>query len=83
MYRKSVKLAIALVAPALGACASTGGPPAAPPGVDPAHLHFSEPEVAVGRPAPDFDLATADGTERVSLSQYHGQPVVLLFGSFT
>ena len=34
--------------------------------------------VAEGAEAPDFEL-TADGGERVKLSQYRGKPVVLYF----
>ncbi len=37
----------------------------------------------VGRVAPDFLLATADGKQTYRLSQFHGKPVVLIFGSFT
>lgn len=39
---------------------------------------------AVGTVAPDFDLETRDGTDRIRLSQFRGkQPVVLIFGSWT
>jgi hypothetical protein len=37
----------------------------------------------VGRVAPDFLLPTADGKQTYRLSQFHGKPVVLIFGSFT
>lgn len=38
----------------------------------------------VGQPAPDFDLPTQDGRQRIRLSQFRGKkPVVLIFGSFT
>lgn len=38
----------------------------------------------VNERAPDFKLATHDGKERYSLSQFRGKkPVVLIFGSFT
>lgn len=37
-----------------------------------------------GDPAPDFDLATPDGSGRVRLSSFRGQrPVALVFGSYT
>jgi hypothetical protein len=37
-----------------------------------------------GRMAPDFNLETQDGKERISLSDYRGKkPVVLIFGNFT
>jgi len=40
--------------------------------------------LAAGDVAPDFDLATVDGTSRVRLSSFRGQrPVVLIFGSYT
>ena len=35
-------------------------------------------QIAVGNQAPDFTLASSDGT-RVSLSEYKGQPVLLFF----
>lgn len=66
----------------LGACASAG-PPQAPPNVDPAHVHFSTPEVEVGDPAVDFTLPLVDGTGEVTLSALRGRPVVLIFGSTT
>jgi hypothetical protein len=38
----------------------------------------------VGKPAPDFTLATHDGKKQVTLSDYRDKrPVVLIFGSFT
>ncbi len=40
--------------------------------------------LAVGEPAPDFDLETYDHKSRVRLSSFRGQkPVVLVFGSYT
>ena len=40
--------------------------------------------LAVGEPAPDFDLQAVDGAGSVRLSSYRGsQPVVLVFGSYT
>jgi hypothetical protein len=41
-------------------------------------------DLAVGDPAPDFTLETADGSKRVQLSSFQGKsPVVLVFGSYT
>jgi len=37
------------------------------------------PAVLVGRPAPDFQLATIDGSQRVHLADLRGQVVVLNF----
>lgn len=37
----------------------------------------------VGDGAPDFELATLDGSQRVRLSSLRGQPVGLIFGSYT
>jgi hypothetical protein len=37
----------------------------------------------IGDQAPDFKLFTHDGHKLVSLSDYRGKPVVLIFGSFT
>ncbi len=40
--------------------------------------------LATGDRAPDFDLPTTDGRERVRLSSFRGRkPVVLIFGSYT
>lgn len=57
--------------------------PPIPPGVDPAHLHFHDAEVAVGD-RPDFSLPLL-GTEATTLSpaDFRGKPLVLVFGSFT
>ena len=39
---------------------------------------------AVGKPAPDFELETEDGKQKIRLADFRGQkPVVLIFGSFT
>lgn len=39
---------------------------------------------AVGEPAPDFALATFDGSEVITLSEFQPtRPVVLVFGSWT
>jgi peroxiredoxin len=40
-------------------------------------------ELVPGSPAPDFDLATVDGTSHITLSSLKGKSVVLFFGSFT
>jgi hypothetical protein len=37
----------------------------------------------VGDAAPDFTLKTVDGSKQVALSSLRGQPVVLVFGSYT
>jgi cytochrome oxidase Cu insertion factor (SCO1/SenC/PrrC family) len=37
----------------------------------------------VGDAAPDFTLKTVDGARQVALSSLRGQPVVLVFGSYT
>lgn len=38
----------------------------------------------VGEPAPDFELPTPDGKQRIRLSEHRaGRPAVLVFGSFT
>jgi hypothetical protein len=37
----------------------------------------------VGELAPDFTLSTHDKKEKITLSQYRGRPVVLVFGSVT
>jgi hypothetical protein len=41
------------------------------------------PGPSVGQVAPDFTLKTEDGQAEMSLSEFHGKPVVLVFGSFT
>ncbi len=41
---------------------------------------LSSSSIAVGQPAPDFELPTLSG-ERVNLSQLQGQPVVLSIGA--
>jgi hypothetical protein len=39
---------------------------------------------AVGEPAPDFTLKSADGQTTITRSTYQaGKPMVLIFGSFT
>ena len=59
--------------------------PPIPPGIDPAHLHFTPSQATTGEPAPDFTLPLigerSNGT--VTLSALRGKPVVLVFGSFT
>jgi len=45
---------------------------------------MARPAPAVGQPAPDFTLPTAEGTETLTRSVYQqGRPLVLIFGSFT
>jgi cytochrome c biogenesis protein CcmG/thiol:disulfide interchange protein DsbE len=63
---------LACVAVAVGSTAVLLG---AGLGHDPNRL----PAVLEGRPAPDFDLATIDGSQRVHLADLRGQVVVLNF----
>ena len=42
-----------------------------------------EGSLLVGHPAPDVALETTDGEERRLASSIGGQPLVLIFGSFT
>ena len=58
-------------------------PPRIPPQIDPAHLHFTPSQVAVGAAAPDFTLPRTGGKGDLTLSSLRGKPVVLVFGSFT
>ena len=37
----------------------------------------------VGDPAPEFELADADGKNKVKLADLKGKPIVLVFGSCT
>ena len=46
-------------------------------------LWAREGTLEVGQPAPDFALSTHDRSRRVALSAHRGQPVVLVFGSYT
>jgi hypothetical protein len=82
--------AVVLAAALAAGCASAsgGGAPVdprsmAPPGVKPEWLHFVDPVVEVGRPAPDFNLSTPDGETHLSLSTFQGRPLVVAFGSYT
>jgi hypothetical protein len=85
----TVLAALVLFALAGAGCASAGNPasrdprPGPPPGIDPAWLHSHESVVEVGKPAPDFTLATPDGRTSLSLSTFQGRPLVLVFGSRT
>ncbi len=43
-----------------------------------------EGKLKVGDPAPDFTLASLDGKQQVTLSDFRGErPVALIFGSYT
>lgn len=43
-----------------------------------------EGKLKVGNPAPDFTLASLDGKQQVTLSDFRGErPVALIFGSYT
>jgi hypothetical protein len=49
-----------------------------------AWMHARAGSLHVGDPAPDFSLLKLDKSERVKLSELNrGQPVVLVFGSYT
>ena len=77
-------LAAAGLAFAAGGCAVHRDElPPIPPGVDPAHLHFHDAQVALGD-RPEFTLPLL-GTEAttLSLADFRGKPLVLVFGSFT
>jgi hypothetical protein len=63
--------------------ADPDAPPPIPPGIDPAHLHFTRSRVQVGDVAPDFTLPRVGAGDEVTLSDLRGRPVVLVFGSFT
>ncbi len=84
-----VRLGLCLAAVSVVSGCASSGPPRLPPGIDPAHVHFWEPAVGVGDPAPDFTLPRADGSGDLTLSSLGasagtgGRPVVLIFGSYT
>jgi len=75
--------------------AGPAGPPTSQPAGQPAKQPTSPPAaaagssraprgVAVGQPAADFTLKTADGRGEVALASFRGvKPVVLIFGSYT
>ena len=49
-----------------------------------AHMRQRAPAPEIGSEGPDFDLAVLDGgDERVRLADLRGNPVGLVFGSFT
>lgn len=67
-----------------GACASSGGGrPPVPPGVPAEFLHFTDARTSVGEEAPAFTLERADDGAAVSLSDFRGRMLVLVFGSYT
>lgn len=82
-----VVLLLALAASMAGCASAAGGPPdprtMVPPGVDRAHLHFSDPVARVGEPAPAFHLSTADGGTSLGPANFRGRPLVIVFGSRT
>ena len=51
-------------------------------GIHPGDLRIPD-KFVVGDPAPDFCLPRQDGGYDVRLSALRGQPVVLVFGSYT
>lgn len=74
--------------------AGPAGPPARQPAKQPTSPPANPPAaasppraprgVAVGQPAADFTLETADGRGKVALASFRGvKPVVLIFGSYT
>ncbi|HEU4395106.1 MAG TPA: hypothetical protein VFS92_06035 [Planctomycetota bacterium] len=83
--------ALILLAAAAAGCASPAAGPAGPidprtrvpPGVRQEWLHFADPVVREGDPAPPFELATPDGRTTLSLREFSGRPLVLVFGSWT
>lgn len=84
--------ALILLAAAAAGCASPAaavpsGPidrrTQVPPGVRAEWLHFADPVVKEGDPAPGFELATPDGRTTLSLRDFSGRPLVLVFGSWT
>lgn len=54
-----------------------------PPGVRTEWLHFVDPTIGPGDPAPGFSLHTPDGRTGLSLDSFSGRPLVLIFGSWT
>jgi hypothetical protein len=85
--------ALLLLAASLAAgCASAGSPDASPPldprtmippGISADWIHFTDPVVAPGAPAPAFRLPTPDGLSSLSLANFLGKPLVVVFGSYT
>ena len=85
---RSLLLAAALASGCASSGPSAGAPPLdprtmIPPGVSPAWIHFTDPVVEPGAPAPPFRLPTPDGLSSLSLANFHGRPLVLVFGSYT
>lgn len=80
------RLALAALVPlAAAACASrpvTGHPPI-PPSVPSEYLHFSDATVGVGDVAPDFALPGTTGDGTISLADFRGAPLVVVFASHT
>jgi hypothetical protein len=91
--RSPLRARVLLVAAAAAAagCASASGAARAPldprtqvpPGVRAEWLHFADPAVGPGDPAPRFALHTPDGRTVLSLDSFSGRPLVLIFGSWT
>ena len=79
--------ALAALAFASAACASSAPPitgrPPIPPSVPTEFLHFADAVVGRGDMAPDFTLPTAEGFDEIRLSSLRGRPVVLVFASHT
>ena len=47
------------------------------------HIHFEETTLTEGAVAPDVTLPLHNGKGKVSLSDFRGKPMVLIFGSYT
>lgn len=55
-----------------------------PPNWEEVKRLMARPAPAVGAVAPDFSLATLEGTQSLTISRHHSdKPLVLIFGSFT
>ena len=77
--------ALAALALAAAACASrpVPGRPPIPPGVPGDYLHFTDATVGVGDVAPDFELPGLVGDGTISLADFRGAPLVVVFASHT
>jgi type IV pilus biogenesis protein CpaD/CtpE len=76
-------VAAGCASPAAGATGPIDPRTRIPPGIRQEWLHFTDPVVKEGDPAPGFELATPDGRTTLSLRDFSGRPLVLVFGSWT